>query len=457
MFQEAPEQLERRLSELQSQIDRLSMSLHLWREKQDHLQPMESRLSELTDQCAEIVDRWAATGERHAQAVGELEEQLHGWNAAEARVQRNASERMQELQRTIEQEWSALRRLHEEPVKQLREQAATLTEVSVAAATSAISGFDRAEARLTDLEGNLDRRLTELSQQVQAAVEELRAPAARHAQALPSPAPATTWPLEGVVRLHNQLRDSGETGDALELSLPANGPRRLPEAVTPLSARLETLEQALSDGQAEIRQVAARSSRAGRLWWSALILIAIVIVGTAIIVARLQQQVGVDAARVTKAEQQAQAATQAANQQIAAARDDAAHQIAEATATALKAQVIGNVLSAPDLVRYNLVGKDRTALSSAQALWSRSRGFVFSGSRLPPPGPDLTYQIWILTNGEPVSAGLFVPDAAGRFTLATDSLPQIPRPITGISVTVESAGGRGLPTGAPVLFRAPQP
>ena len=43
MYQEVPE-LERRLSELQSQIDRLNMSVHLSRDRQDHLRPLETRL-----------------------------------------------------------------------------------------------------------------------------------------------------------------------------------------------------------------------------------------------------------------------------------------------------------------------------------------------------------------------------------------------------------------------------
>ena len=87
-------------------------------------------------------------------------------------------------------------------------------------------------------------------------------------------------------------------------------------------------------------------------------------------------------------------------------------------------------------------------------LWSRSRGLVFSGSRLPPLPPDSTYQIWLLTNAAPISAGLFVPDAAGRYTLATDTPPLAPRPVVAVSVTIEPAGGRESPTGPALLTRA---
>jgi anti-sigma-K factor RskA len=65
------------------------------------------------------------------------------------------------------------------------------------------------------------------------------------------------------------------------------------------------------------------------------------------------------------------------------------------------------------------------------------------------------YQVWLLTNAEPVSAGVFVPDQAGRATLAVDNLPQIPRPVGGVAVTMEPAGGRPSPSSAAVLARAP--
>ena len=154
MYPQVPA-LEQRLSDLEAQIDRLSLTLRGWRETQDHLQPMERRLSDLTDQCAEILHQWEATGERHAHAVGELEARLTGWNDTEARLQRDASWRFQALERAIEHEWASLRQLHEEPAKQLTTQAENLSEICVAAAGSAQTGIERAEARLAALETDL--------------------------------------------------------------------------------------------------------------------------------------------------------------------------------------------------------------------------------------------------------------------------------------------------------------
>jgi Anti-sigma-K factor rskA len=325
--------------------------------------------------------------------------------------------------------------------------------VSVAAARAALGGIERAEARIAGLETGLQRQLAELTGQVQSVVAEIRSLNGAQPQALP--AQSASWPIDGVVRLHNQLRGSGDTTDAGEPSMAAEPRLALPEAAGGLSDRIETLERNLTDGQTEIREAAERSGRSFRLWRIAIVLLVLGIGGVAaVFVSRLQEQVGAAAARVTEAEKQAQAAAQTADQQIAAAREDAARQIAAAQEAALRAQTISDVLAAPDLIRYSLVGGVPPALFRAQALWSRSRGFVFSGSRLPPPPPDSTYQIWLMTNPVPISAGLFVPDAEGRFTLATDTPPASPRPVAGVSVTIEPSGGRELPTGPTLLARA---
>ena len=139
----------------------------------------------------------------------------------------------------------------------------------------------------------------------------------------------------------------------------------LPEASEAISHRLETLERALTDGQTERRAAAERSTRTTRLWWAAVVLLAVGVGGAAVIVGRLQRQVAQATAQVADAQERAQAATEAANQQIVEARQDAARQIDEARETAIKAQTISDVLAAPDLVRYNLVGRDQATAFSA--------------------------------------------------------------------------------------------
>jgi hypothetical protein len=158
--------------------------------------------------------------------------------------------------------------------------------------------------------------------------------------------------------------------------------------------------------------------------------------------------------RVAAAERQAMAATQLANKEVVVARQEANRQIAEARESAQRAEIVGAILTAPDLIRFNLASAsvDR---SSAQLLWSRTRGLVLSASRLPAAPPDTMYQLWLKTSAESVSAGVFVPDAIGRATLVTDVPPKIVGPVVGAEVTVEPSGGGSVPSGRALLVRYP--
>ena len=113
------------------------------------------------------------------------------------------------------------------------------------------------------------------------------------------------------------------------------------------------------------------------------------------------------------------------------------------------------MLAASDLIRFNVVGGPASARFSGQLLWSRSRGVVFSASRMPPPSPGNTYQIFLRTPAQPVSLATFVPDASGRVTVALDAAPSVPRPVTGVVVTLEPEPGQEAPSG-PVVLARPQ-
>src|SRR6187455_1518076 len=87
---ELPE-LEQRLSNLQTQVERL------WRKAEANVPPIEQRLAAMADQYAEYLKRWAATVERHTQAVAQLESYAGEWKDASSRVRVEASERLQDL------------------------------------------------------------------------------------------------------------------------------------------------------------------------------------------------------------------------------------------------------------------------------------------------------------------------------------------------------------------------
>jgi len=450
--------LEQRLIELEAQISRLTVTLLHARENEDR-EPLERQLAELTDQCSSVLKQCAATSARYAQAVGELETRLTGWNDVESRLQRDAARRFQTLEHTIGREWAALRLLHEEPARQLREQAESLTEICVNTAGSAQTGIERAEARLATLEHDLHRKIDHLSSDLHAVLTELRQ---QGVQAVRKPAAA--WPLDEVTRLHHELREGAATDrsgpDVLDGRLVASpSSRNLPPSAPLFQASSsETSAGTASDSSHLTRDDIGEPSSRDRIGWKwyaagAVLVVALIAVAGAGWSSYRRATLAVE--RASEAQQQAERNAIAANERSEAARQDAAAQVTRARDAAAKAQVTSDVLAASDLVRFNMVGSDPSVRTLAQLLWSRSRGMVFSASRLPQPPQGSAYQIWLLTAAAPISLGTVVPDTSGRVTLATDSPPDAPRPVVGVRVTLEPASGVQNPSGPTVLARAP--
>ena len=448
---------EHRLTELEAQLDRLNSALQHWRDaQQDHLRPMEQRLTQLTNQCADVLKQWTATGDRHALAVGQLEARLTGWNEVETRLQREASARFQALERVIEQEWAALRHLHEEPTRQLRAQAESLTEICVTTAGSAQTGLERAESRLAAIERDMHRRMDELSRDLHAAVAELRHRNEASAARRPSP-----WSLEEVTRLHSELRDGVQPRAGLPEpepsaveGAPSLTPRVAPSMFASANDTLPGEPQPERTAASEAASLdGASAARQDWRWRATLVGLTSTAVVAMVFAALFYRQAGSAAARASEAQQHAEQIATAASERIEAVRQDAATRVAQARDTASKAQVTSDVLAAPDLVRFNLVGGEGADRYSAQLLWSRSRGMVFSGSRLPPPPAGSTYQLWLLSSGAAVSGGTFVPDDSGRVSVTTDTPPNAPRLLTGVRVTLEPVPGAQQPSGTVVLTR----
>jgi anti-sigma-K factor RskA len=119
-----------------------------------------------------------------------------------------------------------------------------------------------------------------------------------------------------------------------------------------------------------------------------------------------------------------------------------------------------DVLSASDSTRVELSGGAPAPNASGRADWSRSRGLAISTDNLPAVAPGRTYQVWLLTSGAPVSAGLLRPDASGRSTVVYTDLPPGVQ-ATGVALSEEPEGGVPAPTGMIYLVgqlaRAPVP
>jgi len=112
------------------------------------------------------------------------------------------------------------------------------------------------------------------------------------------------------------------------------------------------------------------------------------------------------------------------------------------------------VLAAPDLARIDLQGQAAAPDARARALWSRSRGLVFTAANLPPAPAGKSYQVWVVTAQAPISAGLLMPDSTGGGIQYYMTPPDIAPPVA-VAVTLEPEGGVPAPTGERYLVGMP--
>jgi Tfp pilus assembly protein PilX len=441
-FRAVPD-LEQRISEIQEKLDRLSAAVELPGEDREHVALMESRLATLTQQCAEILDKWTLTDLRHTRALGEMEARLGHWEQLETRV---------------EQEWLALREMLEQPVRQLQEHAASLRETSVASAGSALTGLERAESRLATIQADLSDRMSQLSRDVQAVVAELRAGPPRSGR--PAAGNMQSWPLEQVMRIHNEHRETD--GPPSDDSRPPDirTPKTitlLPQSAASLSERIESVEHAVATGNDMVRDTFERAEHKRRsAWRTAVIVLAVGLILAAAFTFRMQRQIEAAAARISAAELDADVARARAESQIEAGRKDAERQIAEGQGN--RAQSAGGERGACRLGprpvwavrrRSCAAGARSAACGAGRAAWCSAP----HGSRS--RGQDPHISCGCRPNAGSVSVGLAKPDAEGRLSLASDTVPAVLRPVVGVALTLEPSGGVTTPSGAAVLTYRP--
>jgi anti-sigma-K factor RskA len=129
-------------------------------------------------------------------------------------------------------------------------------------------------------------------------------------------------------------------------------------------------------------------------------------------------------------------------------------QMGELQARFDQAQATTAVLAAPDLARIDLQGQPAAPDARARALWSRSRGLVFTAANLPPAPEGKAYQVWVVTAQAPISAGLLTQDSSGVATQYYMTPADIAPPVA-VAVTLEPAGGVPAPTGERYLVGMP--
>ena len=105
---------------------------------------------------------------------------------------------------------------------------------------------------------------------------------------------------------------------------------------------------------------------------------------------------------------------------------------------------VETILSAADVTTVELVGEQ----ASGRFTYSLDVGKgVFVSGSLAPVGSSQTYQLWLIDDAGPESAGLFVPDRDGRSRAIVDDV----RAGVILGVTQEPAGGSEQPTGDVLL------
>lgn len=137
-------------------------------------------------------------------------------------------------------------------------------------------------------------------------------------------------------------------------------------------------------------------------------------------------------------------------------RTDAALHIAQASIAELQARLdrfAGQadlalaILTAGDMREVALAATVPAAPSTARAYWSPTRGLLLVADALPEPPPGRVYQVWVIADRAPVSAGLLGDGRARRGMLI---VPPPRAGVTGavtVAVTDEPPGGLAAPSG----------
>ena len=437
-----------RASDLQIQVEQVNLALRQLRQTQDSLNGLETRLADMTRECAGILDRWAKNDERHATAVVELHSRLSEWNDIERRLLNESTTRIHQFERSLQHEWNAIRQSHEEPLRQIEAQTTRITDTCLTAVDQALKGFERAETRLATLEQDLQREMGTLTRELREAVAELR-------QGAPQLGPRQPWSLDNVVRLHNDLRS--EPGASAASG--GRGTLALAEAIEtePVPAAHAVPAAAVAQPAIDVTAspvAAAPSAGDRRRWLLGAAAVAVILSG---VYGYSEIRGGLrDAAlRAEAAERSANEARTRAAEEMAEARRASDARLQAAQRAAVSAQTVSLIATASDLRRFDLVS--RQGQGAAQVLWSRTHGLAISGAGIPAPPPGRAYQVWLFTPDLAVSAGLLPVDASGRASAVVEPIADLPRPIVRAAITLEPAAGSSAPTGPAALAPAPPP
>ena len=138
-------------------------------------------------------------------------------------------------------------------------------------------------------------------------------------------------------------------------------------------------------------------------------------------------------------------------QQVASLKDESAQQAAELT----RARDVVSTLTASDAMRVTLVAAKAPPQPQGKAIYVRDRSsLIFLASNMPKLPPQKAYELWLLpTQGNPIPAGVFTPDAHGSATVINPPLPAGVQ-AKAFAITVEPEAGSATPTMPIVMMGA---
>ena len=101
----------------------------------------------------------------------------------------------------------------------------------------------------------------------------------------------------------------------------------------------------------------------------------------------------------------------------------------------------------PEAQRITLVSVKTPVQPQGKAFYLKNRSnLVFVASNMPPLPPQKAYELWLIpTQGAPIPAGVFKPDAHGSATVVNPPLPAGTE-AKAFAITVEAEGGATTPT-----------
>lgn len=126
---------------------------------------------------------------------------------------------------------------------------------------------------------------------------------------------------------------------------------------------------------------------------------------------------------------------------VVAAAAIAALVFAVGLGTVSEQERIDSVLASDESVTVTV---EADVVSSAEVVYTPAGDAVFSAIGLSAVGETETYQLWLIDDEGPVSAGVFQPDANGAALVLLDGEV---RPGLVFGLTIEPAGGSETPTG----------